>query len=273
MNIKRIFNNKKWSKIGPENDLTIDDLKGNVHFIESRCFRDTKQKEFNRTLDNIEEDNNFFIYFNYLGFITQKINYNYDKNPQIYLFQYYSNNLLKGLKEYTTKKDLKKKVNFDYVIKNNILEKKNIYNNETLEEYHISDNLKILPFIEYISLPYRKGTIKYFYDNQGKLIKKVNTNNHITEKYKYDDNKILKVEKYDNLLSDFLIGIDYYHYDKSKLKKIEYFNSKNELEKTDLFKYDLNENWIKKEIIFKESIKYIIERNIKYYELNFPINI
>jgi hypothetical protein len=273
MGINRLFNNK-CSNLIPKNDLEINDLKGHVQSIESKCYRITKETEPNRTLDYIEDDNNFFMYFNYLGFISQKITYyiRYDNiiKYQIYLFQYYSNNLLRGIREYTSDKILKDKVNFKYVIKNNKLKKKNLENNRTIEEYEISENFRILPSIEYIGLPFKKGEIKYFYNEHRKILKTVNTNNHITEEYIYENNRILKVKRYHNLLSDFLEGVDHYYYDESKLKKIEYFEFNEELDRTDIFEYDINKNWTKKEIIFKKTIGYIVERNIKYYDINFP---
>ena len=87
MGINRLFNNK-CSNLIPKNDLEINDLKGHVQSIESKCYRITKETEPNRTLDYIEDDNNFFMYFNYLGFISQKITH-YIRYDNVIKYQIY----------------------------------------------------------------------------------------------------------------------------------------------------------------------------------------
>tara|TARA_R110002033_G_scaffold36854_2_gene75551 strand:- start:18 stop:854 length:837 start_codon:yes stop_codon:yes gene_type:complete len=275
MGINKWIYKNKWEKLNPPNDLKHNDLNGHIESIESKCYRKTKTKEPKRFLDEIETNNNYYLFFNHLGFISQKIIYhisfNFIKTFEIYLFEYFSNNLVKSIREYNEDNELKTTANFKYVVSKNKLTQRDFESKTKIKEYKISKYLEILPSITFIGLPYRKGVIEYFYDNQGNIVKEVNTNNDITKEYTYEGNLILTTKKTLNITSKpLLLEVAHHYFDQSGLKKIEYFNSDNELQRTDTFENDKHKNWIKKEIIYHKAQSYLIERRIKYYDIKFP---
>lgn len=275
MGINKWIYKNKWENLKPPNDLKQNDLNGHIESIESKCYRKTKTKEPKRFLDEIEANNNYYLFFNHLGFISQKIIYdisfNFIKTVEIYLCDYYPNNLVKSIKKYNEDNELKSVSNFKYVISKNKLTQKDSESKTKIKEYKISKHLEMSPSKKFIGLPYREGVIEYFYDNQGNIVKEVNTNNHITKEYTYEGNLILTTKKTSNFTSKpLLLEVAHHYFDQSGLKKIEYFNSDNELQRTDTFENDKHKNWIKKEIIYHKAQSYLIERRIKYYDIKFP---
>lgn len=275
MGINKWIYKNKWEKLNPSNDLKQYDLNGHIESIESKCYRKTKTKEPKRFLDEIERNNNHYLVFNHLGFISQKIIYdisfNFIKTVEIYLCEYYPNNLVKSIKEYNEDNELKSVSNFKYVISKNKLTQKDFESKTKIKEYKISKHLEMSLSKKFIGLPYREGVIEYFYDNQGNIVKEVNTNNDITKEFTYEGNLILTTKKTLNTTSNpLLLEVAHHYFDQSGLKKIEYFDSDNEIQRTDTFENDKHKNWIKKEIIYHKAQSYVIERRIKYYDINFP---
>jgi hypothetical protein len=220
-----------------------------------------------------------YILFDTVGNKIEK--YFYYSSGSLYIkytFEYNNKGILTGISKFNSDSTLNRSSVYKYDDNENLIEINRYKPDKSLDKksiYKYDDNRNLIEENEYKSdgsLDVRKT---YKYDSNGDLIKSEAYHSKeflskLNKKsiYKYDNNGN-KIEENTYNFNDSLIEESIYEFDENrnliKLKRYDYEEGL-DLSKTYRYEYDNNKNWINKIVFHKEVPKYILEREIEYYD-------
>lgn len=253
------------------NDLNKLELKGQVEKITTSC-----KKVYHEKYSSSRETNNFdeterkysnVLIFNPFGFKIQEIQYNDRKyhSYDIKTFEYDSDFLINSIKSVSELNNHNYTFKFKYIYKQKYF-KQLIYlgNKLTLENrFYFNNKLNTYLIKEFTYLPNTISIKEIHIDENGNIVRKTKSylDTIIINMYE----KRRKIKSVTSIGHNLVTSIAKYKYENNNCVEISFYRENGELFRSDILKYDINNNWINRIINYHGNCIYEISRRIYYY--------